>query len=73
MPTVLGPKSDLKQDQYGSEFWEGRAHTLSSMRLMRHYIPESAALLEGFVPCSISRPMGTGPEMSHLLAMTIHS
>ncbi|KAK1248816.1 hypothetical protein MKX08_007036 [Trichoderma sp. CBMAI-0020] len=47
MPTVLGPYPDLKQDPYGSEFWEGRAGTLYFMRLMRHYIPESAALLEG--------------------------
>ncbi|KAM0461065.1 hypothetical protein ACHAO4_001865 [Trichoderma viride] len=47
MPTVLGPNPDLAQDPYGSEFWEGRAGTLYFMRLIRHYIPESAALLEG--------------------------
>lgn len=46
MPTVLGPYPDLEKDPYGSEFWEGRAGTLYFMRLMRHYIPESAALLE---------------------------
>lgn len=47
MPTVLGPNPDLEQDPYGSEFWEGRAGTLYFMRLIRHCIPESAALLEG--------------------------
>ncbi|KAL6890363.1 hypothetical protein GGI43DRAFT_425508 [Trichoderma evansii] len=47
MPTVLGPYPDSEKHPYGSEFWEGRASTLYFLRLMRHYIPQSAALLEG--------------------------
>lgn len=46
VPTVLGPYPDLEKDP-GSEFWEGRAGTLYFLRLMRRYIPQSAALLEG--------------------------
>jgi hypothetical protein len=46
MPIVLAPYPDIESDPFGSEFWEGRAGTLYFLRLMRHYIPESAALLK---------------------------
>ncbi|KAL7920810.1 hypothetical protein ACQKWADRAFT_297362 [Trichoderma austrokoningii] len=41
MPDILDP------DRFGSEFWEGRAGTLYFLRLMRHFISQSAALLKG--------------------------
>ncbi|KAH6605597.1 hypothetical protein Trco_004750, partial [Trichoderma cornu-damae] len=47
MPTVAGPCPDSERDPFVSEMWQGRAGTLYCMRLMRHHLPESAALLEG--------------------------
>ncbi|KAL9483519.1 hypothetical protein ACSS6W_002308 [Trichoderma asperelloides] len=49
MPIVLDPYPALEKDPFGSELWEGRAGTLYFLRLMRHYIPQSAALLEGSI------------------------
>lgn len=47
MPTVVGPYPDSEKDPFESEIWQGRAGTLYLMRLIRHHVPESAALLEG--------------------------
>jgi hypothetical protein len=47
MPTIVGPYPDSEKDPFASEIWQGRAGTLYFMRLMRHYLPQSAPLLEG--------------------------
>ncbi|KAM0255082.1 hypothetical protein ACHAQJ_006161 [Trichoderma viride] len=46
MPAIVGPYPDSEKDPFVSELWQGRAGVLYFMRLMRHHVPQSAALLE---------------------------
>ncbi|KAL7792610.1 hypothetical protein V8C37DRAFT_409940 [Trichoderma ceciliae] len=46
MPAVIGPYPEAEKDPFASEIWQGRAGTLYFMRLIRHYLPETAVLLE---------------------------
>lgn len=47
MPTLVGPYPDADKDPFASEIWQGRAGVLYFMRLIRHHVPQSAALFEG--------------------------
>ncbi|PTB68350.1 hypothetical protein BBK36DRAFT_1139839 [Trichoderma citrinoviride] len=46
IPTIVGPYSNGEKDPFESEIWQGRAGTLYFMRLMRHHLPDCAAILE---------------------------
>ncbi|KAL6803719.1 hypothetical protein J3E68DRAFT_391299 [Trichoderma sp. SZMC 28012] len=46
MPIIVGPYPDSEKDPFESEIWQGRAGTLYFLRLIRHHVPDSAALLE---------------------------